>query len=1122
MTLGSLSVSSPPAVTDRSPEDQDLLERSTKKTKRGREEQSVASTPRQGERGIEHAEGSGTPDSGQWKTPATTPEQAWVQREGKQIAEDEEESEDEAMEEIETLNGYPVIRVSNEEKERLRRPWRRSLIVRLLGRTVNYPYLYQRLQRMWRTESPFDLIALNHDFYIAKFESMKDYETAKYGGPWMVFDHYLTVQDWRPNFDSRTNKMEKLLAWIRFPSLPIEYFDEKFLKKIGKTIGRPVKIDVTTSLASKGKFARVCVEFDITKPLLSRFVIEGVEWPVEYEGIHLVCFKCGVYGHRQDNCIGSEGNLSQEPNNASASSAKTCSMPTEKYGAWMLVTRRDRRRGGNQVNRQTNTPSKDNQQVNSAGVAQMAEGLGEQTRPQRETVTGGEVTRSSDQGGIPAFNQATGRGNQRGRGGRGGTPNRAASELEHTVVRGSNGGRNITSTVVHHSEEHLGFSFMSGTEEAHEFEPPNPLIRTEKDYRHDPPDPMIGVERRYDNDPPDNSHDHPITGDSLTEAMVDDTGQIDHGIAVSGDQANRICSSFGFNDWIRVEAVGYSGGIWLLWKGSANIIVTKTHPQFITAHVPEENKDPWQLSLVYGSPNQPLRRQLYSELFGSNSGFDGSWLAVGDFNVVTSREEVSNTEGFTQSRCANFNEWIFREGLVDLGYSGSKYTRMRGVNTDSFRGARLDRALSNIDWKLQFPNTIIQHLPMVGSDHAPLLVNTGAVQALSRPASFRFNVAWATHKSFQALIKDSWRSDLDLHTNKKRVAEILSNWSRDIFGSVTQRKKRLLGRLEGIQCKMAQNVRSDMIRLERKLRLELDEVLYQEELTWFQRSREEWVISGDRNTRYYQTATSIKASKVKVSMLIDENGQEITGKGELVEHVQSYFTKLFTEDLGSEPTSLDHGHFPIITETKWNELSAPLTLEEIKSNLFDMAPCKAPGPDGYSASFYQKTWGTVGECLLKFATKFFDEGSLPEECNDTIITLIPKIPEPKHVKQFRPISLCNVSYKLLTKIMSSRLRNILTKLIGPHQTSFVPGRQISDNTLVFQEVLSSMRNKKRKRGLDDDEDRPGEGLRQTFMGIYQGYSTGYWIQQHMDKADYGMHFFPQIGSRVGGPKNRLV
>ncbi|XP_031095201.1 uncharacterized protein LOC115999492 [Ipomoea triloba] len=318
-----------PGESDRSPEEQDLLERSTKKWKRG-------------ERSLECHRSSPMPA-----------ENAPIK---------EEVSDEEELDEANSDPDCPTIIVTKAEKVRLRRPWRRSLILRVLGRSVGYSYLHRRLTTFWKPEGNFELIALEQDYFIARFEFQADYDFARFGGPWMVLDHYLVVQEWIPNFDPTTNKTEKLLVWVRLPAIPVEYFEEDFLWKIGKKIGRPIKIDDTTSLVSKGKFARVCVEVDMTKPLLARFTLEGKAWPIEYEGIHLVCFKSGIYGHRQDQC-GSpatpDPDAAMEQDGRADNTEPThggdfldplvknkptkSRLPAEKYGPWMLVTRKPRR-----------------------------------------------------------------------------------------------------------------------------------------------------------------------------------------------------------------------------------------------------------------------------------------------------------------------------------------------------------------------------------------------------------------------------------------------------------------------------------------------------------------------------------------------------------------------------------------------------------------------------------------------------------------------------------------------------------------------------------------------------------------------------------------------------------
>ncbi|XP_031108885.1 uncharacterized protein LOC116013635 [Ipomoea triloba] len=313
MTEDSLSAKNSPAATARSPEDEDLLQRNTKKMKRPRDSTEKSNQVQPAEIGQETTTFAGlkSPDSTRWQTPVETPNTAWGRKNVEDPFDKETASDDEIMGDERADPNCPIIRVTKEEKERLRRPWRRTLIIKLLGRKVSYSFLINRLQRMWKPEAGFDLIALDQDFYLAKFESLRDYEFAKYDGPWIILGHYLTVQEWVPNFIPWKNKLDKLLVWIRFPSLPIEYFEEEFLMKIGREVGRPVKVDYTTSLVSKGKFGRICVELDMTKPLLSKFTLAEEVWPIEYEGIHMVCFKCGIYSHKQGQC-GGEGSKDEE------------------------------------------------------------------------------------------------------------------------------------------------------------------------------------------------------------------------------------------------------------------------------------------------------------------------------------------------------------------------------------------------------------------------------------------------------------------------------------------------------------------------------------------------------------------------------------------------------------------------------------------------------------------------------------------------------------------------------------------------------------------------------------------------------------------------------------------
>lgn len=105
-----------------------------------------------------------------------------------------------------------------------------------------------------------------------------------------------------PNFVLDADPIRFLTAWVRIPRLPVEYFDTAFLKKIGDKIGRIVRADNTTACVERRQFTRFSVELDLTKPMLSKFRLKGRTWGIQYEGLKLICFKCGKSGHREAEC----------------------------------------------------------------------------------------------------------------------------------------------------------------------------------------------------------------------------------------------------------------------------------------------------------------------------------------------------------------------------------------------------------------------------------------------------------------------------------------------------------------------------------------------------------------------------------------------------------------------------------------------------------------------------------------------------------------------------------------------------------------------------------------------------------------------------------------------------
>lgn len=177
-------------------------------------------------------------------------------------------------------------------------------------------------------------------------------------------------------------------------------------------------------------------------------------------------------------------------------------------------------------------------------------------------------------------------------------------------------------------------------------------------------------------------------------------------------------------------------------------------------------------------------------------------------------------------------------------------------------------------------------------------------------------------------------------------------------------------------------------------------------------------------------------------MLKDFNNVWVDDPCTLKSMVQDYFTSLFK---GMDVTVNQNLHrlpHNCLSSADNTILDKPLSNSEIWSNMKYIPAYKAPGPDGIQAIFYHKFWDTVCNNICDFIKNCFDTRSVPKEMNKTVktlIALIPKTENPENVKMLRPISLCNVMYKGITKILVTRLGLFLHKIISPFQSSFIPG-----------------------------------------------------------------------------------
>ncbi|CAN1815933.1 hypothetical protein LINPERHAP1_LOCUS27610, partial [Linum perenne] len=172
-------------------------------------------------------------------------------------------------------NGIKSLSFSDSFKTKLCKPWTNSVIIRLMGKSIGYAYLCHRLRSMWKPAGSMHVVDIDRDCFIVKFSNEQDYFQALTGGPWMILEHYLVVQQWDPSFRVSGKLPAKMVVWVRFPHLPILLYHPQILAALGNLIGRTVRVDLSTQNTDRGKFARLAVKIDLNEPLAPMIELDG-------------------------------------------------------------------------------------------------------------------------------------------------------------------------------------------------------------------------------------------------------------------------------------------------------------------------------------------------------------------------------------------------------------------------------------------------------------------------------------------------------------------------------------------------------------------------------------------------------------------------------------------------------------------------------------------------------------------------------------------------------------------------------------------------------------------------------------------------------------------------------
>lgn len=199
-----------------------------------------------------------------------------------------------------------VVIVAKGMKDRANRRMINSLFSKFLGKAPPLEMVKASLSEMWRGMGPFSVSDMSNGFYLIRCEKQEMVEAVMWERLWTISGMVLQLTPWKGHFQPAFEKLHLAAVWVQLHHLPIEYWNGEVLELVGEQFGRFLKVDDHTEKLTRTKFARICVEIILSKPLKRGFWIGDHDnrcmVAVFYERLPVFCFKCGLVGHGESGC----------------------------------------------------------------------------------------------------------------------------------------------------------------------------------------------------------------------------------------------------------------------------------------------------------------------------------------------------------------------------------------------------------------------------------------------------------------------------------------------------------------------------------------------------------------------------------------------------------------------------------------------------------------------------------------------------------------------------------------------------------------------------------------------------------------------------------------------------
>ena len=511
-----------------------------------------------------------------------------------------------------------------------------------------------------------------------------------------------------------------------------------------------------------------------------------------------------------------------------------------------------------------------------------------------------------------------------------------------------------------------------------------------------------------------------------------------------------------------------NGRIWVYWDDNiVDIQEVKCTAQLIHCKVYDATGYFMQwLTAIYGFNYLEQRRDLWHDLEAINKTQQGPWCLIGDFNNVLKTNDRVGGKMVCEKEYKDLRTMMDNTGLAEMDSKGDYYT-WSNKQSENIIYSRIDRILGNTEWFSKNLNFSLTNMIPGISDHAMLCLRDDSVP-VKRKARFKYANCVSGMDNFTETVAKCWNSarrggpPMKMLWHKlKKLQPVINNLSKpliDIKVKLQEAREKLthaqmeltLDRLNKDKIDRTNDCTEAVIKW-----TEMEEQMLQ------QRAKIRWLRLGDGNNAYFHASLKAKYNQTSIKKLYMNDGNFVTTQKEIEDEIMRFYGDL----MGREEPNLDSVDINIMRKgcqlnfDQRKYLIGRITDEEIDKALKSIGDLKVPGIDGYGAKFFKDAWSIIKSDFTDAIREFFEKGKMYEPINTSLVILIPKNQEAKYARDYRPISCCTTIYKVISKVLTTRLSRVIKSIVHQSQAAFVPGQKIHDQILLAYELIQGYERK---------------------------------------------------------------